>query len=292
MTIVKSFSVGDGDMFYIKHGSDNFTIIDCCLTDERKESIVDEIINESTGKDILRFISTHPDEDHLQGLEYLDDQIGLLNFYCVQNETTKAEETPAFIRYRELRNSEKAYHIYKGCRRRWMNVYDDERGSAGIEVLWPITWNTFFQEELKKAKNGESPNNISPIIQYTLTDGISALWMGDLETDFMDNIKNDLDLSHVAILFAPHHGRESGKIPNELLNTLTPDVVIIGEAPSNNLNYYQNYNTITQNSAGDIVFVCDVNKVHICVSNENYFVNFLSFDYMANYYGYIGTLYL
>ena len=29
MSIVKSFSVGNGDMFYINHGSDNFTIIDC-----------------------------------------------------------------------------------------------------------------------------------------------------------------------------------------------------------------------------------------------------------------------
>ena len=30
MALVKSFSVGDGDMFYINHCSDNFTIIDCC----------------------------------------------------------------------------------------------------------------------------------------------------------------------------------------------------------------------------------------------------------------------
>ncbi len=30
MSIVKSFSVGDGDMFYIEHNSDSFTIIDCC----------------------------------------------------------------------------------------------------------------------------------------------------------------------------------------------------------------------------------------------------------------------
>lgn len=36
MSIIKSFSVHDdngedGDMFYIKHGTSNFTIIDCCL---------------------------------------------------------------------------------------------------------------------------------------------------------------------------------------------------------------------------------------------------------------------
>lgn len=45
MSIIKSFSVGNGDMFYIKHNSDNFSIIDCCLTDDNKEDIVNEIID-------------------------------------------------------------------------------------------------------------------------------------------------------------------------------------------------------------------------------------------------------
>ena len=31
MSIVKTFAVGDGDMYYIKHNSDNFSIIDCSL---------------------------------------------------------------------------------------------------------------------------------------------------------------------------------------------------------------------------------------------------------------------
>ena len=66
MTIVKSFSVGDGDMFYIKHGSDSFSIIDCCLIEEEKESVIKEIKSESKYKDILRFISTHPDHEVLR----------------------------------------------------------------------------------------------------------------------------------------------------------------------------------------------------------------------------------
>lgn len=43
MSKVKSFSVGNGDMFYIRHNSDNFTTIDCCLTDDVKDDILDEI---------------------------------------------------------------------------------------------------------------------------------------------------------------------------------------------------------------------------------------------------------
>jgi hypothetical protein len=62
MSIIKSISAGDGDMFYIKHGSDNFTIIDCCLSDDNKKEIVKEIKEEKKNKDITRFVSTHPDE--------------------------------------------------------------------------------------------------------------------------------------------------------------------------------------------------------------------------------------
>ncbi len=66
MSIVKSLSVGDGDMFYIKHGTDNFTIIDCCLEEACREEIVSELKRESADKSIKRFISTHPDDDHTE----------------------------------------------------------------------------------------------------------------------------------------------------------------------------------------------------------------------------------
>lgn len=78
MSVVKSFSVGNGDMFYIKHNSDNFTIIDCNMDDTNKENIVSEIIEAKKYKGMRRFISTHPDEEHLTGLKYLDEQIGLV----------------------------------------------------------------------------------------------------------------------------------------------------------------------------------------------------------------------
>jgi beta-lactamase superfamily II metal-dependent hydrolase len=290
MSKVKSFSVGNGDTFYIKHGSDNFTIIDCCLKDENKETIVDELKTESKNKSISRFISTHPDEDHIQKLDYLDDELPIYNFYCVANEATKTDETSGFKRYYELRDGTKAFNIYKNCSRKWMNQGDEERGSAGINILWPNTNNQYFKDALKVAKDGGSPNNISAIITYSIQDGAKYQWMGDLETDFMENIENDVSLSKVNILFAPHHGRDSGKVPKSMLDILDPDIIIIGEAPSGNLNYYSGYNTITQLSAGDITFVNDGNEIHIYVSKENYSVNFLKNRNKSEYDNYIGTL--
>ena len=102
MSLVKSLSVGNGDMFYIKHGSDSFTSIDCCMTDDNQEEIMDEIIEQSKGKGITRFISTHPDDDHFQHIEYYNERKSIENFYCVENEATKTDETDSFKKYKEM----------------------------------------------------------------------------------------------------------------------------------------------------------------------------------------------
>jgi len=292
MSIIKSLSVGNGDTFYIQHGSDNFTIIDCCLSDDNRYKIVREIKSASASKGIIRFISTHPDDDHIRGLEYLDSEMGLRNFYCVENQATKSNESVDFDRYCELRDSDKAFYIKKGCSRKWMNLADDDRGSSGITISWPITDNVHYLTALENAAKGESPNNISPILKYKLEDGVTALWMGDLETGFMELIASELDLPEVDILFAPHHGRESGKIPTDLLQAMNPKIIIIGEAPSGNINYYQDYNTITQNSAGDITIDCVTKKIHIHVISETYSVDFLKDDGISSASNYLGTQYL
>lgn len=292
MSRVRSFSVGEGDMFYIKHNSDNFTTIDCCISSAlNRLAIFSEIQNESNGKNIKRFISTHPDDDHIRGLKEYDNQLGIVNFYCVDNDATKEDETVDFKTYCNLRDGEKHYYLYRGCQRKWMNISDDERKSAGINCLWPITSDLDYKQALSDAQKGDSPNNISPIITYSLENGAKFMWMGDLEHDFMKKIKDKISWPSIDILFAPHHGRDSGKVPEDVLKTLNPKIIVIGEAPSKDLNYYQGYNTITQNTAGDITFECTSNLVHVYVSSENYSINYLrNTDHPNSFGNYIGTL--
>lgn len=279
MSIVKSFSVGNGDMFYIRHGSDNFSVIDCCLDDDTKDGIIAEIKEKSRDRGISRFISTHPDEDHIQGLKELNENWPILNFYCVKNEATKEKATESFEEYCKLRDDVgKAFYIYKYCSRKWMNRQSDEsdeeeHGSAGINILWPDRENIDYQDALSKVKAGESPNNISPVILYSC--GVKFMWMGDLETDFLEKVKDEIKFEEIDILFAPHHGRDSGKLPADVLEKLSPKIVVVGEAPSEKLNYYAGYDTITQNTAGDITFVVNDNEVDVYVSNENYSVDYL-----------------
>jgi beta-lactamase superfamily II metal-dependent hydrolase len=292
MSIIKSYAVGNGDMFYIDHNSDNFTIIDCCLSEDDDDVILDEIAQLDKNSGITRFISTHPDEDHIRSLKPLDERIKIVNFYCVKNGATKEDETDSFLHYCELRDSTKAFYIEKDCSRRWMNQSSDERGSSGINILWPDPENRHFKEALEDANAGNSPNNISAIVKYS-REGMKrtvAIWMGDLETDFLENIESAVGLPKVSLLFAPHHGRDSGKVPATMLETMSPQIVIIGEAPSEHLHYYDDYNTITQNSAGDLVFDCHDDEIDIFTSLD-YEVDFLlDKGRSRDGYYYIGTL--
>lgn len=293
MSIIKSFSVGNGDMFYINHNTDNFTIIDCSYDDdEEKNKIFKEIKEKAKQKGMRRFISTHPDDDHIKGLKEFEETVGVWNFYCVKNKAIKNDETDDFEKYCELRDGNKHFYLFKGCQRKWMNQNDEVRKGAGLKCLWPVTSNEEFKIALKEAEEGKSPNNLSPIITYTVADGVKAMWMGDIESDFLNKVKDSIEFEEISILFAPHHGRQSGKISDDILKVLNPKIVIIGEAPSEYLNYYCNYNTISQNTAGEITLDCDGKKIHVYVSSGSYTANFLKNERMPNdsYGRYIGTL--
>lgn len=291
MAIVKSLAVGNGDMFYIKHNSDNFSIIDCNLTADSADCRITELIKESQSKGITRFISTHPDQDHFGGIELLDASMPIHNFYVVRNEAIKDDETISFKHYCKLRDdSDKAFYISKECSRKWMNEESEERGSSGIRVLWPDTNNPDFKNALTACNAGESYNNVSAVIRYKLQDGASFMWLGDLETKFMESITKHIELEKTTIVFASHHGRESGKIPDAWLKKLDPQIIVIGEAPSRHLNYYTGYTTITQNSAGDITMECIDNKVHFYVSNTNYKPAELTDESMNTFKNYVGSI--
>ncbi len=138
MSTVRSLSVGDGDMFYIDHNSDCLTIIDCCLPDEKRGDIIRELSSIVRRKQIIRFISTHPDDEHVLGFSLLFSEIDIPNFYCVNNDATKEEPTDDFEEYCKIRDSEKAFYLERDCSCKWLNKGDSERYSCGIHILWPV----------------------------------------------------------------------------------------------------------------------------------------------------------
>ena len=290
MPTIKSLSVGNGDMFYILHGGDSFTMIDCNLTAENSDDIIAELKDVSKKKVVRRFICTHPDEDHFKGIEKLDAQLPIANFYCVKNKAQKDELTDSFLHYCALRDGGKAFYLEKGVKRKWLNEGGAERGSSGIQILWPDTSNENFKDALRKCDAGESFNNVSCVLRYSVNGGASFLWLGDLETEFMESIVDDIELTKTTVVFASHHGRASGKIPDSWLEKIDPQIIVIGQAPSRHLDYYTGYNIITQNRAGHITMDCVGGMLDIYVTGENYERDYLGDLGKNRFPGYIGSL--
>lgn len=278
MSIVKSYSFPDGeirgDMFYIKHNTSCFTLIDCFLKEcnnrnNRKEEIIQEVCAESKDR-ICRFVSTHPDSDHIAGIEDLDKVWPIVNFYAVRNSIPSDSTNPCRKKYLELLKSDKCFDISRGILRKWLNIGDSKVGSSGIQFHWPDLNNAMFKETLSKVKEEKDTNNICPIFTYQIKGGATYMWMGDLETEmqqeFYDCYKDSIP--KVDVLFQPHHGRKSASVPPDLLKALQPKIIVIGNAPNDHIDYGDSDITITQNTAGDILFVNQENRVHVFTQNK------------------------
>lgn len=185
MSIVKSYSFpeGDirGDMYYIKHGTNNFTVIDCYLKEgngrnARKDEIISEINKESAGR-ICRFISTHPDNDHIAGIEYLYNNWEITNFYAVENYLPADNSDDSLACYNWLL-ANRNYAIHRGIKRAWLNESNNDNGSSGINFQWPDLNNKKFKQVLKLVSEGKDVNNICPIFTYSIENGATYMWMG------------------------------------------------------------------------------------------------------------------
>lgn len=284
MSVVKSFATGLGDTFYIRHDSDEFTIIDCRIDAER-EDILAEIREEAAGKAVTRFISTHPGDEHIRGLARLDDEIDLREFWVVENHATRPEDTEDFERYRELRDSTKAFFLERGA----LSDPDSGRGCAGIEVLWPVLENPDFQAAVIAAEEGASPNNLSTILSYSREEGVRMIWLGDLETEFMARVEDEIELPRADVVFAAQHGR--ARMPAKWVEQTDPKVIVLGEAPAADLEYYEGRNHIRQDATGDITFECLEGVTQVYVESIPYQADFLEDHGVGDRYGhYLGSV--
>ena len=166
----------------------------------------------------------------------------------------------------------------------------DEIEQAVRELALYPQFHEHFKEALRACDAGESYNNTSAVIRYSFSGGASFMWLGDLETQFMEDIVDEIELEKTTVVFAAHHGRNSGKIPNSWLEKLDPQVIVIGEAPSRHLNYYTGYEILTQNRAGHITMECVGNKVHFYSSESDYSKDFLNDEGCTSYPNYFGSL--
>lgn len=288
MALIHFLNVGEGDCTWIKHNNGANTIIDVCLAkaDEIRKAEDSRIIEFSAKPDsvkgnfnqaqrpenpirylqkfgensIFRFILSHPDMDHMDGIKDFFKVFSPTNLWDIEHNKKQDFSKPSryseddwkfYQSIRKSDNNPKCLYLYAGDKGKYWNEGDDSRNRNGIHILAPT------RTLVKEANECGDYNDCSYVIQY-LTGKFKVLFCGDAcNKTFAHLIENHRnDISDIDLLIAPHHGRK-GTIDFSFLDIMKPTMTFFGNANSEHLAYKEWSNRglekITNNQAGTLI---------------------------------------
>lgn len=315
MAIIHFLNVLEGDCNIIQHDSGRVTVIDVSNASNEEETFAERTVRTSaerqkmlmrtqvpTGKNdyrqklqpdnpiqylkeyakeskIFRFIITHPDMDHLDGIRDLFDSFQPNCFWDTDNKKQienfngggyNKEDWEFYLKLRDGKyRSESRRAFYAGYS--WDYFKQD-----CIQVLAPTP------KLLQDAIANDDYNDSSYVLLFTPPKKGGKQWKilfaGDSHDATWSYItKNFSDLvSNVDILIAPHHGRDS-KRSYDFLKTVNPTITLFGNASSEHL-AYDKYPEIriTNNQAGYIIMDVNENQINLYVKNKEFANDFRS----------------
>lgn len=280
MGIIHFMNVNEGDCIWIQHLSKHNTIIDISNGNEtsvilehaslsgnhkQKEHPVNpiEYLKDRNVTTIFRFILTHPDMDHMDGIKKLFDEFEVLNFWDTKNTKIMDDKSDwgkydksDWDFYQEIRTSTSSpttLNLYAGAKGKYYNQF--ENGKSGADGLYLLAPTSQLVEE---ANETEDYNDCSYVILYKTGNNKKVIFSGDSAEKTWDYIiENHKDeVTDVDLLIAPHHGRKSGG-NYDYLDVLNPKLTLFGNAPSEYLDYAswnnRNLDIITNNQANNII---------------------------------------
>jgi competence protein ComEC len=314
MAIIHFLNVLEGDCSIIQHDSGRISVIDVSnaydATDTEQEKLVkavkdkevkannfvpndkvnynqkknpdnpiDYINTKIKTKDIFRFIITHPDMDHLDGLKDFYSEFKVANTWLSEN--TKELDLKTFPNkynpddwkfYTEIRDGK-----YTDTKKLTYKVGDDNSyfKEDNIKILCPTS-------ALIKQANAEGGDihDLSYVLLFTFPKKGGGTWKFIFSGDSHDNsweyiLKTfEADIKNIDVLFAPHHGRDS-KRNYDFLKTITPSVTLMGNASSDHLAYTSYPKTrITNNQAGHIMIDINEDRLLFLVKNKEFADNY------------------
>ena len=304
MAMIHFLNVKEGDCSIIQHNSGHVTVIDVCNAKPlTRESIASQLIPYPAVKgnfgqkewpvnpieymkgreihSIFRYIQTHPDMDHMDGIQELFNYFKPVNFWDTNNTkeldlwTGSPYDRNDWYFYKNLRDNNpsedpRRLALLSGSKGQYWNVGEDgSQGGDGLQILAPTP------ELLVSANaNGGDYNDCSYVILYR-TNGMKAIFAGDSHDETWNYIisKHKSEVRDIDLLIAPHHGRDSDR-NYEFLDTLMPTMTLFGNARHEYLAYDQwnrrNLAHITNNQANCVIIDADRNPWHLYVTNEVY----------------------
>lgn len=259
MSIVHFLNVKEGDCSIIQHTSGHISVIDVC--NARKEEDEEGNLYESHAKSfssgsgnlnqkshpvnpisymkgfeitsIFRFVLTHPDMDHMDGIKDLFEEFNPINFYDTDNnkeitfdrDTQYREEDWNF--YKELRDDNPQENpkrlvvlpLREGAYR--TEDWDGNPPGDSIKILSPT------QELVEEANESGDYNDCSYVILFE-GEGGKVLFCGDAHDKTWEYILDEYEtlVGNIDLLMAPHHGRKSDR-DYSFLDVLQPKMTFL-----------------------------------------------------------------
>ncbi|GHV59211.1 hypothetical protein FACS1894103_2140 [Campylobacterota bacterium] len=229
---------------------------------------------------IFRFIITHPDMDHLDGIKDLFETFNPTNTWDTDNN-----------KQLDLKNwgggfNKDDWKFYKNLRAG--NNSKTKRLTYYSNTIPCQYWDKDYLKVLsptpklvKEANDSEDYNDVSYVILFTPPKKGGGHWKivfgGDSHDKSWKHIMSahESDVSNVDILFAPHHGRDSDRDWG-FLKTLNPKLSLMGNASSEYLAYGKYPQHITNNQAGYIILDISLDAIKVYVENKDFARDFCS----------------
>lgn len=239
---------------------------------------IDYLKNKLKVNSIFRFIISHPDMDHLDGIKDLFDEFEITNTWDTDNDKYidlteffagyNKEDWKFYTNLRAGKNTNTKRLTYFS---KTNNLYFNE---DDITILCPTP------ELVKQGNETEDYNDSSYAILFTPPKKNGGKWKillaGDTHDDSWEYIlkNHKADVSNIDVLFAPHHGRDSSR-NYDFLETLTPTITLFGNASSEHLAYSKYPEIrITNNQAGHIILDTSTEYLKIYVKNFEFAKDF------------------
>lgn len=333
MGIFHYLNVREGNCSIIQHPSRRTSVIDVCNASNEAEDETLSAIRKATGEaiykvtrrpgnfnqkqlpvnpieylqglaadNVFRFILTHPDMDHMDGIEDFFEAFSPWNFWDTNNtcETEFEEGSPYnpddWDFYKSIRDSNpttapRRLALYANARGHHYNQDEEGKGGGdGLYILAPT------KELVAAANKIDDYNDCSYVILYR-SEGGRVLLAGDSHDKTWEHIleNHKADIKDVDLLIAPHHGRDS-KRSYEFLDVVNPALTFFGNARSEHLAYgawsSRGLPIVTNNEANCMVVDTNTNPLELYVSNKEFAESRNKYTYYSDVHKgyYVGTI--
>lgn len=244
----------------------------------QKESPVNSIsyLKKHNINSVFRFILTHPDMDHMDGLKDFFEEFQPINFWDINNDKKidsfksqrSIDDWEFYKKLRDGKIKKTRLTVYNGAKGKYYN--EDEHGRSGgngLDILAPS------KELVRIAKETNDYNDCSYVILYR-TGNYKILFAGDSHDKtwefILSNYENDI--KNIDLLIAPHHGRDSDR-SYDFLEVLKPKLTFFGNASSEHLAYDEwnrrGLEKITNNQGSCLIAKID-ESMDIFVTHKNF----------------------